>query len=184
MRRIITIAFILLASTLSMPSRADQTDPRLDELFEELKAAPDIQAAAPIELAIWNIWVQHDDRVITTLMGQGIAAMSRRDYSSALRTFDQMVNLVPDFAEAWNKRATVHYLLGNYRESLADIERTLALAPRHFGALSGRGLVYIALEEEEKALHSFEQALAVHPNMEGARHNAEMLRKKVEGRPI
>jgi len=184
MRRIIAIAFILLASTLSAPSRADQTDPRLDDLFDELKAAPDIQSAAPIELAIWNIWVQHDDQVITTLMGQGIAAMSRRDYSSALRTFDQMVNLAPGFAEAWNKRATVHYLLGNYRESLADIKKTLALAPRHFGALSGRGLVYIALEEEEKALQSFEEALAVHPNMEGARQNAELLRKKVEGRPI
>ena len=184
MRRIIAIAFMLLASALSTPSEADQTDPRLDELFDKLQAAPDTRSAAPIELAIWNIWVQHDDRVITTLMGQGVAAMARRDYSSALRTFDQMVKLAPDFAEAWNKRATVHYLLGNYRESLADIEKTLALAPRHFGALSGRGLVYIALEEEEKALQSFEQALAVHPNMEGARQNAEVLRKKVEGRPI
>lgn len=184
MRKFVAIALIWLASALPAPSPADQTDQRLDALFAQLRAAPDPQAAELIELAIWNIWIEHEDPVIATLMGKGITAMARRDYASAVRVFDQMVKLEPEFAEAWNKRATVHYLLGNYQESLGDIDKTLALEPRHFGALSGRGLVYVELQEDEKALESFEEALAIHPNMEGARHNADVLRRKVEGRPI
>ena len=110
--------------------------------------------------------------------------MSRRDYGSALETFEVMVGLAPDFAEGWNKRATVHWLLGNYQDSLDDIDKTLALEPRHFGALSGRGLVYINLEEWELALQAFDDALDVYPQMVGPRVNADAIRMMLEGRPI
>ncbi len=110
--------------------------------------------------------------------------MSRQDFRAALRSFEQIVVLAPEFAEGWNKRATVHYLMGSYEESLKDIEKTLSLEPRHFGALSGRGLVYSALERDALALESFEQALEIHPNMPGARYNAEALRRKIGDQDI
>ena len=135
-------------------------------------------------MTIWQIWIEFDDRAVELLMEDGMAAMARRDYRGALGKFDQIVHIAPDFAEGWNKRATVHYLIGNYGESLSDIEKTLALEPRHFGALSGRGLVYIELEEEVLALESFEAALKVHPLLPGARHNAAALRKRLENREI
>ncbi|MFQ6017127.1 MAG: tetratricopeptide repeat protein [Kiloniellaceae bacterium] len=173
--------FLALAGT---PAAADQTDARLDGLFARLKTAPDARAARGIEAAIWAIWIDSDDEVVGLLMQQGIGAMTRRDYRAALRSFDQMVKIAPDFAEGWNKRATVHYMLGHYGESLRDIDRTLKLEPRHFGALSGRGLVYIELDEEELALDSFEAALKIHPLLPGANHNAEVIRDRLGNREI
>ena len=117
-------------------------------------------------------------------MAIGIAAINGGDYRRSLFYFDRMVRAAPDFAEAWNKRATVHYLMGNFDASVADIRRTLALEPRHFGALSGRGLVFIEMDEEELALDSFDAALAIHPNLPGAGNNAKFLRKRLEDREI
>src|SRR5690606_683806 len=118
------------------------------------------------------------------LMRDGIAAMTRGDYTHALAKFDQMVIIAPGFAEGWNKRATVHYLLGNDARSLADIAKALALEPRHFGALAGRGLVYVRLKDERRALEAFEEALAIHPNLASAAANAEQLRKILRDREI
>jgi tetratricopeptide (TPR) repeat protein len=163
---------------------ADQRDARLPQLFAELQAAPDSGSARAIEARIWSLWYEHDDHAIVQLMRQGRAAMARQDHLSALRSFDQVIKIAPDFAEGWNARATLYYLMGRHADSLADIERTLALEPRHFGALSGRGLVYSALEEWELALESFEAALAVHPQMAGPRLNAEAIRKELGDREI
>ncbi len=179
-------AIVLLACLVfaAAPVAADQKDPRLEELFAQLKTAPDYAAARPAEAAIWGIWTETGDPAVRILMGNGIAAVARRDYRLALEKFDQIVKIAPDFAEGWNKRATVHYLLGLYPASLSDIDQTLALEPRHFGALSGRGLVFIELNEEELALESFEAALAIHPNLPGAATNAKILRKRLEDRAI
>jgi tetratricopeptide (TPR) repeat protein len=166
------------------PAAADQDDARLEVLFAQLKAAPDALAAQEVEAAIWHIWVRSDDNVIGILMGQGLEAMARSDIRAALGKFDQIVKIAPDFAEGWNKRATVHYLLGNYTESLDDIERTLRLEPRHFGALSGRGLVLLQLEDMKAALESFESALKIHPKLSGARHNAKALRREIQKHEI
>ncbi len=166
------------------PARADQSDPRLEVLFEQLKLAPDIPSARLVEAAIWSIWGEVEDRAARILLEQGVSAMGRGDARAALTKFDQIVAIVPGFAEGWNKRATVYYLLGQFDQSLADIDKTLALEPRHFGALSGRGLVYLALEDEEQALDSFESALEVYPLAPGANHNAEALRKSLGRRDI
>lgn len=176
------LALLLLAAAL--PARADQNDGRLEALFERLLEAPAPREAQAVEGEIWRIWLQSDDGAVRALMRDGILAMERGDHRHALSKFDQMVLIAPDFAEGWNKRATVHYLLGNYPQSLADIAETLKLEPRHFGALSGKGLVYIALEDERRALEAFEAALAIHPNLTSAALNAEQLRKIIRDREI
>ncbi len=117
-------------------------------------------------------------------MQSGIDDMSRRNLPAALEAYHQVVAIAPDFAEGWNKRATVHYLMGNLNQSLKDIARTLELEPRHFGALSGRGLVYAKLDDLERALDSFEAAVAVNPQMIGPRINAEAIRQVLKGREI
>lgn len=177
----ISFALALLAAG---PAAADQKDARLTGLFDDLLNAAGAEAAQSIELQIWHIWYQHDDNAIVQLVKQGEAAMGRRDFRSALRSFDQVVQIAPGFAEGWNRRATLNYLMGRYEASLADIEKTLALEPRHFGALSGRGLVYTALKQLEPALRSFEAALVVHPHLAGARLNAEAIRKELGDRDI
>ncbi|MEQ8356638.1 MAG: tetratricopeptide repeat protein [Kiloniellaceae bacterium] len=177
------VALAVVVSGLQV-ARADQTDNRLDNLFTRLLEAPAPGAAQLVEGQIWSIWVQSDDGAVRILMREGIDALSQGNYSRALSKFEQIVLIAPGFAEGWNKRATVHYLLGNYAESLADISKTLELEPRHFGALSGRGLVYVELEDERRALKAFEAALAIHPNLTSAALNAAQLRKMLRDREI
>ena len=177
----LAIVFLLIAGG---PVRADQDDGRLDGLFERLKQTESPREAREVEGRIWAIWAQSSDGAVRGLMQDGVAAMTRGDYAHALSKFDQMVAIAPDFAEGWNKRATVHYVLGNYGQSLGDIARTLELEPRHFGALSGRGLVYVKLEDERRALEAFEAALEIHPHLTSAAANAEQLRKLLHDREI
>ena len=187
MRRL-SIALLLLALALGPPlaadaARADQSDARLDGLFERLKAATEPAEGKAIEVRIWDIWLRTDEPQAARLMAEGIEAMSRGAYADALDRFDRLVELAPGFAEAWNKRATVHYLMGNHAASVADIIRTLELEPRHFGALSGLGLIYLDLGESAAALRSFEAALAIDPHLEGVRERVEELRRRVRGQP-
>ena len=155
---------------------SDQTDPRLADLFSLLQTTDAANDAAVATNLIWAIWHQSDDDRINQLMRQGLTQMSSRDYADAVATFSEMIDLDAGFAEAWNKRATVHYLMGDYGASVKDIDRTLELEPRHFGALSGLGLIMIALENEEAAIAAFEATLAVNPFAAGAEQNLEALR--------
>jgi tetratricopeptide (TPR) repeat protein len=184
MRFLAAILLLFVVNVSSSAVWADQNDPQLEELFQQLRNAPDEVAARQIERRIWALWVAHEDSNVNGLMEIGIGQMAYRNYPSALETFEEMVGLVPEFAEAWNKRATVHWLLGNYQDSLSDIDKTLALEPHHFGALSGRGQVYVDLEEWDLALKAFEDALEVYPQMVGPRLNSEAIRMMLEGRPI
>ena len=184
MRSLVAILVLCMVNLTAPSVWADQNDPQLDELFQQLRAAPDEVAARQVEQRIWALWVAHKEPAVNGLMEIGIGLMAHRNYPSALETFEEMVGLAPQFAEAWNKRATVHWLLGNYQDSLSDIDKTLALEPRHFGALSGRGQVYADMEEWELALKAFEDALVVYPQMIGPRLNSEAIRLMLEGRPI
>lgn len=184
MRLFSLTALCFLAALAWGPAAADQRDQRLEGLFAELKGDLALPEAQQVEREIWRIWYEHDDGAVVQLMRQGQGAMARRDFRAAQRAFDQVVRIVPDFAEGWNARATLFYLMGRYPASLADIDATLKLEPRHFGALAGRGLVYSALEQWEKALDSFEAALDVNPHMPGTQHNAEMIRRDLEQRDI
>ncbi len=184
MRVLGAILLTVSLMALALPARTDQADARLEGLFVELSNASGPGEAAPLEQRIWAIWHEHGDRAINQLMAKGLSAMNRADHRKALESFDQVVKIAPDFAEGWNKRATIHYLLRNLGESLVDIEKTLALEPRHFGALSGQGLVYTAMEELELALKAFEAALEVNPQMIGPRINAEAIRRSLKDREI
>jgi tetratricopeptide (TPR) repeat protein len=126
--------------------------------------------------------METEDPQATALMEAGIAALDSRSFTAALAVYDVLVEEMPAYAEAWNKRATAHYLVGDYEASLADIERTLALEPRHFGALSGRGLIQHARGDDLAAIESFEAALAIHPNLVSVRRNLEAL--KARQKPI
>ena len=186
-RRRLTICAAILATHLlagpGQPACADQHDPRLDGLFERLQHTPDPAEARALEQRIWGVWLQSDDAAVNRLMEQGVLALQGQHYATALQVFDRMVERAPEFAEGWNKRATVHYLMGNWRASVLDIQRTLALERRHFGALFGLGLIYDALDEPEAALRSFEATLTLNPNSESARERVEQLRRELRGDP-
>jgi tetratricopeptide (TPR) repeat protein len=175
---LVLIAFL----AVSPPTLADQTDQRLDTLFTRLKAGGPEEAAS-LQRRIWRIWVKSPDGTADRMMRQGINAIAANELEAARRIFDRLVEHSPDFAEAWNKRATVHYLMGDWTASVADIQRTLELEPRHFGALFGLGLIYDALEKPQAALRSFEATLELNPHSESTRLRVEELRRQLQGRP-
>jgi tetratricopeptide (TPR) repeat protein len=180
------VAWLATAATLTfaLPGMASQNDPRLDALFAKLKSTPDVAEAQAIEQLIWRVWLVSGDDKIDAVMAAGVRALAFNDHAAALGAFDEVVRLAPGFAEGWNKRATVHYLLGGYDASAADIARTLELEPRHFGALSGLGLVRLAQGKEAEALDAFEAALKVHPHLPGADTHIKQLRERIKGKRI
>jgi len=171
----------LLASIGMLPALADQRDSRLDELFEQLQEQLDPSDAAALQHRIWQIWIESDDAASAQMMRRGMTAMSEGDHEVALEAFDNLVGQAPDFAEAWNKRATVYYLMGRLDDSVNDIQQTLALEPRHFGALSGLSLIYDSIEKPEAALRSLEAALAINPHLLGSQERLDQLREKAKG---
>jgi len=175
---------VVLFAMLAGVAQADQKDPRLNKLFEQLKTATNTEMAQPIEEQIWNIWLESGDQNVDALMAIGVAAMNDSDYDQAYRAFSRVVDVAPNFAEGWNKRATVLYLMGRYDDSIKDIGKTLALEPRHFGALSGLGLCNAQLDKEKEALDAFEKALAINPNMPGIKLDAEEMKKKLGNKSI
>ncbi|MHA1107983.1 MAG: tetratricopeptide repeat protein [Alphaproteobacteria bacterium] len=168
----------------TLPDAASHKDPRLGPLFDQLKEAMSSTEADPIEQSIWRIWSNSGDMEVDTLMAKGIVAMARERFEDARDVFDEIVRMAPEFAEGWNKRATLNYLTGDFKASVADVEKTLMLEPRHFGALSGLGLISLAIGEDERALEAFEAVLAIHPRMSVADSHIRGLREKLHGRIV
>ncbi|MBL4819861.1 MAG: tetratricopeptide repeat protein [Gammaproteobacteria bacterium] len=176
--RISTPLALLLTMALFLPLvsvEADQNDVRLNGLFDALVQTDDTSMLSEVESRIWTIWHEHPNQNVQSLMVTGIEYMNRQYTAEAMVIFNKIIQQYPDYAEAWNKRATLHYLLGNLQASISDIDKTLALEPRHFGALSGLGLVYIQQENLPKAREAFENLLKVHPNSSGAKANLKMV---------
>ena len=180
------VASTVLVYMLLAPSSAaaDQTDPRLDSLFGGLRVSSDLATLRAAENKIWEIWLQHENSDVEELMQMGIQRMNRQRYSDAMLIFNQIITSYPDYAEAWNKRATLQYMVGNFDSSIADIEKTLELEPRHFGALSGLGLVYIQRNELNKAKEAFENLIRIHPNSSNARQNLELVIERLQSNLI
>ena len=178
--------WLATAATLTfvVPTQAGQKDPRLDGLFEDLRKAPTEEEAQPVEEKIWRVWLMSGNGSVDAEMLRGLHAMGKKDNEAALDAFTRAVTMQPDFAEGWNKRATVNYLLGRYDQSVIDIQKTLELEPRHFGALSGLGLINLALGRDRQALAAFEAALKIHPHMPGADSHIRELREKFRGKGI
>ena len=177
------IAF-LAALVLALPALARQDDPRLTDLFATLKTQDDPRAVKLLETAIWGVWMQSGSDTVDLLLTRGTQAMGAGDYPTALQLFTSITELDPNFAEGWNKRATLFYLMGAYDRSASDVEKTLALEPRHFGALSGLGMINMQLGKEKEALDAFEKALAVNPHMDSVKSEVSRLKKKLEGSRI
>ncbi len=138
--------------------------------------------AAKAEAALWQIWCRSGIPEVDRLLGQGVEAMERQELEEARALFTRIIERAPDFAEGWNKRATVRYLAEDYAGAVADCEETLARNPNHFGALSGQGLCHMALGHYREAAALFRRALAVHPHLTSAGHNlAAALSEAVKG---
>jgi len=174
----------LVVTLASVQVIADQNDERLEDLFADLKSLDDVNAADSIANRIWDIWLQHDDPQASSLMMRGIGQMNSGDLYGALETYDRLIALQPDFAEAWNKRATIYWQLGQFDASLGDIEEVLKLEPYHFGALSGRGLVYIDRGNYFLARGAFLTLLEVYPAMPGVRQTIQQLEEVLQSNPI
>jgi len=168
---------------------ADERDNKLDKLFTQLKNTNDLSSAQLIEKEIWEIWSIHpsDDRRgfrLTELLTQGTRLMNVGELSKAYDLFTKVIAVETDWAEAWNKRATVLYLMKQYESSLADIKITLVLEPRHFGALSGQALNYIELNLYEKAIESYKAAQKIYPIMDGAKKMIPQLNELIKDQAV
>jgi len=136
---------------------------QLDELFASLKMAKAEDEADAITSQIWKLWQQSGDPELDQRLHQAILLMGQGVASLAMPILDDIVKRRPDWAEGWNKRATMLYMMGEHERSLADIEHVLALEPRHFGALAGIGLIRMDQGQYREALAAFRKALAVNP---------------------
>jgi len=177
-KKIITFFISLLFFTIS--SKANDRDIQLNRLFNELK----INNAALVygtEQKIWEIWTTHPtDEKLTLKLSEGINLMQGNTLSESIEIFSDLIELDPNWAEAWNKRATALYLIGDYEGSQKDIDKVLELEDRHFGALAGQGLVNIKLENYEKAIESYEKAQEIYPAMQSPKIMIEQIEQLIK----
>ena len=179
---IIVLAIIVLPAPSLL---ADQTDARLPALFTELRTTSEAEKAKIVAAEIWRIWSEHSDNdKLGERLKIGIAQMEAGRLRQAEQIFTTIIDTDPAFAEAWNKRATVYFLMGAYDRSKRDIAQTILREPRHFGALSGLGLVETHLGNYEAALNAYEQAIALHPYLENYEEITTALKKLVAGEAI
>jgi tetratricopeptide (TPR) repeat protein len=150
----------------------------LDRLFASLRTASDEQAAKATEEKIWELWSRSASPTAEVLLGQAVVAMGAAENAASLEILDSIIAAYPSYAEAWNRRATLHFMLGNYNASLGDIEKVLDLEPRHFGALAGRGMIYQSQGKWSAALAAFREALQMNPNMTGVKNAVQELAKR------
>ena len=137
----------------------------LDKLFDQLVKTNDSNNAEQLEKQIWSVWSEHpNDNKLTDRLEFGTELMQYGDYNYALRVFDNIIVTDPQWSEAWNKRATVYFLMNEFSNSLDDIDKVLSIEPRHFGALSGQARIFIKLQKYEKAIKSIERALDFYPS--------------------
>jgi tetratricopeptide (TPR) repeat protein len=161
-------------------SSEQQREELLDRLFGRLKTAKSEQEAQIVEQSIWRLWMRSGSPTDDLLLEQATKSMTARQYDRALDILDSIIEHSPDFSEAWNKRATVNYIVGRLDRSLADIDKVLALEPRHFGALSGLGMIKRDKGDERGALDAFREALAINPFMPNVREAVKSLEKELE----
>lgn len=174
MKLINIFIFLLL---LSLPVKSDQFDSRLPNLFDKLyKSSNDIDINK-ISNEIWDIWLETNDIKIEADFFRGLESMRTRDLLMSIAFFTRVIEKNPDFAEGWNKRATVYYMIGQYDKSMLDINETLKLEPRHFGAMEGMGLIFIYFEEYEKVIEIYDQMLEIFPNSQNIQNKKKLIKE-------
>ena len=152
----------------------DDTDAVLARLSDS-----NLQVRALATAALWEIWSRSGDREIDALFAQGVKQIQATDLQAALQTFTAVVQRKPEFAEGWNKRATVYFLMDELDKSLADCDEVLRLNPKHFGALSGAGQIHLKLDQPQKGLNFLQRALEVNPNLTGLVRMLPLLEQQV-----
>lgn len=182
-KRLSVLILIVTMAVWGQPGWSHQDDPKLDDLFARLQQTIDFNEARELEHWIWSIWLDSGDETVDKLMDRGSRAMESGNFPSALTAFNAVVEMAPDFAEGWNKRATLYWLMGDYDRSVSDIDETLALEPRHFGALSGLAMIREAQERPEDALDALRRAAAVHPLLPHIEKRIQHLERNM-GEPI
>ncbi len=165
-------------------SMAAQDDPHLDDLFEQLAVEKNERRAEMLQDAIWEAWLDAESPSVNLMMERSLVALDGDDMPTALSLLNAIVDLRPDYAEGWNKRATLFFLMEDYDQSMADIQKTLELEPRHFGALTGLSSILSAYGEYEKALEAYQEALKINPFLPDSKERLQTLTKKVEGQKI
>ena len=170
-----------MALALCLPSAAaaDQTDPRLDQLFTTLQSSDDETELQETEAAIWEIWFQSGDDAIDSRMDQAALLVNAGELAAAEKIYTEVIEAAPKFSEGWNRRATVRFYQRDFAGSLADIEETLRLEPRHFGAIWGLGMILGAQHDYERAILAFERLLEIKPNSVDARPRIELLKQEM-----
>ncbi len=156
----------------------------LDDLFDRLAKAQDDREAKGVSGAIERVWMHSGSDTADLLMGRAMQALKRKDYALSQELLNAVVEIEPDWAEAWNKRATVRYLADDAMGSMQDIARVIKLEPRHFGALSGMGFILQRSGFDQRALEAFRKALEISPQQEEIRRLVEKLTLSVEGQGI
>jgi tetratricopeptide (TPR) repeat protein len=156
----------------------------IDKLFEALKVAPTEESAKYVENRIWALWLAAGGDTSNLLMGRVRTAMEKKEFDVALKLLNAIIDLKPDYAEAWNRRATIYFNNRDYGSAIADIHEVLAREPRHFGALAGLGTIMQELGDDKAALEAYRRALALHPKLEKIPEIVKRLTEKVEGREI
>jgi len=137
---------------------------------------PDPIVRGFVESAMWSVWSRSGDEMVDRLFAVGVEQMGQRQLEAAAETFSRIIQRRPEFAEGWNKRATVYFLLGDYRRSLADCDEVMARNPYHWGALSGYGMIYMRLDQPGRAIDYLEKALAVNPNLDQVAQTIDVLK--------
>jgi tetratricopeptide (TPR) repeat protein len=176
---IIIINIILFSKAL-----ANDREKELKLLFEELKTGS-AELMHLTEKKIWDIWSTHPtDKKLTEILSEGSTYVNNNQLNKAIEVFSKVINLDPTWAEAWNKRATVLYMIGEYQKSQKDIDKVLELEERHFGALAGQGLVNIKLQNYEKALESYQKVEKIYPAMKSPKIMIRSIKKLIKEQSI
>ncbi len=180
MKKILFFIFFLYSSNLF----ADERIIKLNELFNDLRIDNE-SISAEVEQKIWKIWSTHpNNERLTNMLAEGTDLVNNQKLNEAIVKFSDVIELDPNWAEAWNKRATVFYLIGEYQKSQNDIDKVLGLEKRHFGALAGQGLVNIKLQNYEKAIESYKRAKEIYPSMKSPDIMINQIKKIIKEQSI
>ena len=181
--KIVILSFLIFNNVI-----AEERDNQLNNLFKQLKNSESTKAVK-IENKIWKIWITHpsEDRRgyrLTELLSQGSLLINQRKLNKAYILFSQIILEDPKWPEAWNKRATVLYMMGKFEESQNDIKKVLELEKRHFGALSGQGLVQTELKNYNKAIESYKEVQKIYPSMQAPKVMIPRIKKLIKEQSI
>ena len=172
---VLIIYFLFISNSFS-----ENREILLNRLFNELKIN-NVSSSYDIEQKIWKLWSQHPtNQNLTIKLEEGSELVRNQKLLKAIEIFSEVIKIDPDWAEAWNKRATVLYMLGDYQGSQDDIDKVLNLEKRHFGALAGQGLVNIKLENYEKAIESYEKAQEIYPSMKSPKIMIKQIKELIK----